>query len=270
MQKLDLVFMSNVIRDVMNTFGKDILMNEHQFCAALKDCMGIEMTRLEGKILIFTAEIGFGTLFSKLDFQDNSWMYEIESFRDCLSAQYGINDFRINEFIYAYFTAIDKTYLFTAQYADMNKAYYGTSVIPRRVPINTDKNKQIWGNKSKYSYGVRYIEDYDIYRDRKRSKIWNIIKKGDDIPIVNESISRKVFDGVTETTFFIYESESLEDTYEPEEGRLVGYLRISGIRDSRSGDETKLSMSVDQNGIMTVRAIDLKSGITNQKKIQLS
>ena len=244
MQKLDLILMSNVIKRVVNIFGEEILLHEPQFRAAIKDCMGNDSTSPEGRIMVFTSEIGIGSIFYRLLKERTNYKEAFSTLNWMLSEKYGFQNDRVGELIKAYCLGVGLYDL-----------------------VN---NTTIWSYQSKHSYGVRYVEDYDVHRDRKRTRIWNLILKGDNVPIIRESISTKIYDGVTETTFFIYESDSEERTYDPEEGRLVGLIRLSNLIDSKSGDKTKLTMSIDSYGLMSLKVTDLCSGKYSDKIIQLS
>lgn len=121
----------------------------------------------------------------------------------------------------------------------------------------------------KFSYGARYIESFHKYHDLKRLRIWNIIYKGSDLPSKGTSVSNKVRSGDRETYIAIYESECTDDVYLPEKGTYIGDIRITGIKDGKEGDETVLTMSIDQSGLMVLKAIDKRTGRTGKAEIQL-
>ncbi|MCR5214665.1 MAG: hypothetical protein K6E10_09625 [Eubacterium sp.] len=276
MKKLDITYMSSIIRKIVASYGVDMLDKEPQYRALLMDYMGNNMNSIEGHLLIISAEIGLGRIFYKVGENKNQWMGLVDSAYRLLINQYEFSKHRCEELILVYMSGIgllnienaakEKQYIeqIDKWFNDVDKGIEDNPVI--EMLTNDMEEKEII---CKHSYGIRYIEDYDIYRDRKKTKIWNIIKKGDRLPIKKESISRKIFDGVTETTFFIYESDSKEKTYNPEEGSLIGMVKLSDIKDSKAGDETKLIMEMNKLGELNVEVVDIKSGLAESNIIQL-
>ena len=263
MYELDLQLMSDVIRDVFESYDIDVIKNDYRFRAAIMDCMGANISSLEGQLLIISSAIGLGTLFLELKGDKHNWEFQIDGIKKIMIEDYGFNTHRVNEMIYIYATAFG-----------LLEYRVETGNENRRDLLQSELSNNIselvpYLFRSNHSYGIRYIEDYEVHRDRKRTKIWNMILKGDNVPTSSVSLSRKVFDGVTETTFFIYESDCINKTYEPEEGRLIGMIRLSDIKDSKSGDETKLTMSIDEYGFMKLQVQDMVSGRLCKKTIKL-
>lgn len=120
----------------------------------------------------------------------------------------------------------------------------------------------------KFSYGARYIQNFDRYRDYKRLRIYNIIYKGDELPARGESTSYHVDDD-TDTYIAVYESECTDNIYLPEEGTHIGEIRIRGLRDSRKDDETLLTITIDRSGLMQLTAVDKRTGKSADVEIQL-
>lgn len=120
----------------------------------------------------------------------------------------------------------------------------------------------------KFSYGAKYIQNFDRFRDYNRLRIYNIIYKGDQLPTNGKSISRHIEDN-TDTYIAIYESECTNDIYLPEEGTYIGEIKISGLKGSRRGDETLLTMTIDRSGLMQLKAVDKRTGKSEDVEIQL-
>lgn len=121
----------------------------------------------------------------------------------------------------------------------------------------------------KFSYGARYVEDFDTYHDKNRLKIWNIIYKGAQLPTTGVSTSFRIEDGNENTYIAVYESECTDEKYLPEEGTYIGDIRVTGIENGKKGDKTLLTMSIDQSGLMVLEAVDEKSGKSAAAEIQL-
>ncbi|MBR2775047.1 MAG: Hsp70 family protein [Selenomonadaceae bacterium] len=120
----------------------------------------------------------------------------------------------------------------------------------------------------KFSYGARYVQDFDRYKDYNRLRIYNIIYKGDDLPTSGESTSQHIDDN-TDTYIAVYESECTDEIYMPKDGTYIGEIKIQGLRDSRKGDETFLTMTIDRSGLMQLKALDKRTGKSAKVDIQL-
>lgn len=131
------------------------------------------------------------------------------------------------------------------------------------------KEPQFLRDICKFSYGARYVEDFDTYHDKNRLRIWNIIYKGKQLPASGTSISTRLEDGNSDTYISVYESECTDDIYLPDKGTYIGDIRITGIINGKKGDETLLTMSIDQSGFMLLEAVDKKSGRSAYAEIQL-
>lgn len=121
----------------------------------------------------------------------------------------------------------------------------------------------------KFSYGARYVQNFDKYRDLDRLRIFNIIYKGDALPAKGESTSFKLQDGQTSSYIPIYESESNDDIYMPEDGTYIGEIVISGLEGSKKNDETLLTITIDRSGLMQLKAIDQRTGKSANAEIKL-
>ena len=121
----------------------------------------------------------------------------------------------------------------------------------------------------KFSYGARYIENYDKYKDLNRKIICNIIYKDDALPASGKSTSFNIDDGTTSTYIAIYESECKDDRYQPENGKCIGEIRLTGLKDSRKGDATLLTMTIDRSGLMHLKAVDKRTKKSVEADIQL-
>ena len=122
----------------------------------------------------------------------------------------------------------------------------------------------------KFSYGARYIENYEKYHDLNRLRIYNIIYKNENLPASGNSVSQKVENGQESTYIAIYESECTDDSYLPENGTYIGDIRITGLKDSKKDDETLLTITIDKSGLMQLTAVDKRTGKNFQTEIQLA
>lgn len=120
----------------------------------------------------------------------------------------------------------------------------------------------------KFSYGARYVQNFDRYRDYNRLRIYNLIYKGDELPAHGESTSYHIDDS-TETYIAVYESECTNYIYMPEEGTHIGEIRIRGLNGSRKDDETLLTITIDRSGLMQIKAVDKRTGKSADAEIQL-
>ena len=120
----------------------------------------------------------------------------------------------------------------------------------------------------KFSYGARYIQSFEKYRDYKRLRIFNIIYKGDALPTSGTSTSYHI-DDHSDTYIAIYESECTDYIYLPENGTHIGEIEIRGLKGSRKDDETILTMTIDRSGLMQLNAVDKRTGKSVDVEIQL-
>jgi len=120
----------------------------------------------------------------------------------------------------------------------------------------------------KFSYGAKYIQDFEKYKDYNRLRIYNIIYKGDALPTSGKSTSAHIEDG-TDTYIAIYESECTDEIYMPEKGTYIGEIRIRGLHGSKKDDETDLTVTIDKSGLMQLKAVDKRTGKTAEVEIQL-
>jgi len=121
----------------------------------------------------------------------------------------------------------------------------------------------------KFSYGAKYVENFEKYHDWNRLRIWNIIYKDEILPASGESTSNKIEDGQKNTRISIYESECTDEVYLPEDGKYIGEIRITDLEDARKGDETLLTMTIDKSGLMQLTAVDRRTGKTVNAEIHL-
>ena len=120
----------------------------------------------------------------------------------------------------------------------------------------------------KFSYGARYIQNFDRYRDYNRLRVFNMIYKDDPLPASEKHISTPINDD-TNTYIAIYESERMEDIYLPEDGTPIGKINIPGAG-RKKDDETVLTMTIDRSGLMQLKAVDKRTGKTVEAEIQLA
>ncbi|MDO4571116.1 MAG: Hsp70 family protein [Planctomycetia bacterium] len=125
-------------------------------------------------------------------------------------------------------------------------------------------------DKCKFSYGARYIENFEEFHDRTRLKIWNIIYKGDNLPASGTSTSCCVEDGNHSVYIAVYESECTDDVYPPEKGSYIGDIEITGIPDAHKNDRILLTMGIGRNGLMSLKAVHEKSGRFANVEIRLN
>lgn len=121
----------------------------------------------------------------------------------------------------------------------------------------------------KFSYGARYVEDYNKYKDKNRLRIFNIIYKGSQLPASSSFRSSRIEDGCSDIYIAVYESECTNNMYLPENGTYIGDIRITGIVDGKKDDETRLTINIDQSGLMSLEAVEQKTGKTAEVEIQL-
>ena len=121
----------------------------------------------------------------------------------------------------------------------------------------------------KFSYGARYIDNYEKYHDENRLIIYNIIFKGSKLPAIGTSNSYPFKDNQDGTFLAIYESECKDNKYLPEKGNYIGDISITGLEGRTKNDTTVLTMVIDQSGLMSLNAVDIKTGKSENVKIQL-
>ncbi|MDO5132836.1 MAG: Hsp70 family protein [Eubacteriales bacterium] len=131
------------------------------------------------------------------------------------------------------------------------------------------ENKRFLRDICKYSYGARYVEDYRRYHDPDRLRIWNIVYKDGELPAKGTSTSTRLRNGDHDTYIAIYESECTDEVYLPEQGTYIGDITITGIKGGKEGDETVLTMQIDQSGLMVLEAVDRRTGKSARAQIQL-
>ena len=121
----------------------------------------------------------------------------------------------------------------------------------------------------KFSYGARYVQNFSKYKDWNRLRIYNIIYKNENLPASGESTSSKIEDGQNSTYIAIYESECTDNIYLPENGKCIGEIEITGLKDAQKDDETLLTMTIDKSGLMQLKAVDKRTGKTVRAEIHL-
>lgn len=121
----------------------------------------------------------------------------------------------------------------------------------------------------KFSYGARYVESFSKYHDWNRLRIFNVIYKDEILPASAESDSYKIESGQDSTYIAIYESECTDEIYLPEKGKRIGEIEITGLKDSKEGDKTVLTMTINRSGLMNLKAVDERTGKTVKAEIHL-
>lgn len=121
----------------------------------------------------------------------------------------------------------------------------------------------------KFSYGARYIENFGKYHDEDRLRIWNIIYKDAALPASGESTSYKIRDNQSTTSISIYESECKDEIYLPDKGKCIGKIEINNIKNSKKGNATLLTMTIDRSGLMHLTAVDKDTGKSVEVDIHL-
>lgn len=121
----------------------------------------------------------------------------------------------------------------------------------------------------KFSYGARYVDDFETYHDENRLKISNIIYKGSVLPANGVSTSSPVRDNQESSYIAIYESECTDSEYLPEDGTYIGDICLSDVGYRTKNDTTILTITIDQSGLMSLKATDKKSGKSTTAEIQL-
>jgi molecular chaperone DnaK len=122
---------------------------------------------------------------------------------------------------------------------------------------------------SKFSYGAQFIEDFTMYKDKNRLRIWNLIYKGSQLPSTGKTISTMVEDGQTNVYIAIFESSCTDNIYHPNQGTQIGFVKISGITNAKKGDETLTILDLDKSGLLHAKSLNIKTGISARTEIQL-
>lgn len=121
----------------------------------------------------------------------------------------------------------------------------------------------------KFSYGVRLIEKFDKYHDKKRYRIYNTIYKDSELPTEGKTTSYALRDGQTGTYIEIFESTCKDCIYHPEKGTKIGCVEISGLSDVQKNDETLTTLELDRFGLLHAKSVNQKSGASATTEIQL-
>ena len=121
----------------------------------------------------------------------------------------------------------------------------------------------------KFSYGARYIQNFEKYGDRNRLRIYNMIYKDDPLPASEKHISSHTEDGQENVYIAIYESECMDDVYLPGKGTKIGEIEIRGLEGTKKDDETVLTMTIDRSGLMQLKAVEMRTGKMVEVKLQL-
>ena len=270
MYKIDTKNMSEVIAEVLKTYGKDIFLQESRFRGAVMDCMGINMNSPEGRLLMFSSEIGFGRVFHTLFQEKYDWKRELSGFRQILFEQYGFQDSMIEKLIESYLLGIDKS----GYYLNIYRGSKNNALLNNNTPIKNNIYSELTVNseseESRYSYGLRYVFSNNNHPTRHRLKVHNLIKKGNPVPIIKRVEIKNVYEGTTGITLFIYKSDSTDEYYEPNNGSIISYLSISKLKDFKQGDWIHFNMSVNKIGQMEILATNNINKIFGKKVIHLS
>jgi molecular chaperone DnaK len=131
------------------------------------------------------------------------------------------------------------------------------------------KESQYLRDICKFSYGARYIDDFKKYRDKNRYRIENVIFKGSPLPTTATSYSRIIEDDQESPFIAIYESNCIDKRYLPQNGTYIGDICIYGLEGAKEGDTTILIVSIDRSGLMSLKAVDERTGKSVSAKIQL-
>lgn len=121
----------------------------------------------------------------------------------------------------------------------------------------------------KFSYGARYVDNFETYHDENRLRITNIIFKGSTLPATGTSYSSPLRDNQESSFLAIYESECTDTKYLPENGTYIGDICLTGLEHRKKSDTTILTIGIDQSGLMTLKAVDEKTRKTETAEIQL-
>lgn len=121
----------------------------------------------------------------------------------------------------------------------------------------------------KFSYGVRFIENYEKYKDKNRLIILNGIIKGSQLPANYKTTGTPVEDGETSLCFAVYESECIDPIYKPDCGTEIGRVNVRNLKDSKKGDTFIVTLEIDQSGLMHVKAVEEKTEKSASADIQL-
>ncbi|MBO1306309.1 Hsp70 family protein [Enterococcus sp. 669A] len=142
---------------------------------------------------------------------------------------------------------------------------YGAAIYAEHL---TEKN--FLSDICKFSYGALYLDSLSRYQGKKREIINNIIYKGTQLPASSESTSYHIRSGRYTIELPIYESEKTERIYLPTEGTHIGDILIECSENSKESDATLLKMAIDPNGLMTLNAIEVRTGDQVTAEIRLN
>lgn len=129
--------------------------------------------------------------------------------------------------------------------------------------------KQYLRDICKFSYGIRFIDNYEELKDKNRLIIYNGIFKGSPLPASYETTGFPVEDGSSSLYFAVYESECTDKTYKPEGGTEIGHACVRDLVDSKKADTFIATLQIDQSGLLQVKAVEKKSGKSASAEIQL-
>lgn len=121
----------------------------------------------------------------------------------------------------------------------------------------------------KFSYGARYVDDFETYHDENRYRIGNIIYKGSTLPTSGTKMSAPIHDNQEESHIAIFESEITDECYLPEQGTYIGNICLKDVGYRTKDDMTVLTITIDQSGLMSLEAVDKNSGKSATAEIQL-
>jgi molecular chaperone DnaK len=121
----------------------------------------------------------------------------------------------------------------------------------------------------KFSYGIKFVENYEVHKDKNRHIVKNGIFKGSPLPASYETKAYPAEDGQVSVRFTVFESDCTEITYKPEDGTEIGHVVLSNLIDSKSTDRFITTLQIDQFGLLQVKAIEEKSEKTVSAEIQL-
>ncbi|MDR3216668.1 MAG: Hsp70 family protein [Clostridiaceae bacterium] len=129
-------------------------------------------------------------------------------------------------------------------------------------------------NIASFSYGARYIQNYEKYKDKNRHRIFNIIKKGELLPAQGKSTccALEGRDGIVSQHIHMFEADNeynRDEPYLPELGKHIGVVEVSGIPNLEEGDDFITTMKISPSGLMTVTAIHVKSQKEGTVEIKL-
>ena len=116
-----------------------------------------------------------------------------------------------------------------------------------------------------FSLGINVRNESKIPEIKNKGGLMSIIiSKGTKIPVTKTEIYQTSFDNQDTMTMGVYEGEN----YYVKDNHFLGKFSLVDIPKKKAGEvKEKVTFSIDENGILTVTAVETSQGINNSLKI---